>query len=704
MLKIRKKVNIITSVAILVGVAGFGAVQAADETEVVVDKSKWKCQFCLYEERAKFAASVELGLGYVSNDSYKYGEYTGLTEEGVYFLGNANGSYRDKKANYFNFDFKDIGLDSRVIEMEGGKQGLYDLDFEYNQIPKYTSDTSRTPYSGGNDQSLPSDWVSAPTTPGFTSLGNDLQDVGVYTMRRDFSLGATVRQSKTISYDLRFRRTTKKGNEPVGAPLGPNFATMKSATLVAPVEYITDFAEAAVLYNAKRIRGKIAYQVSLFKNENQALRWQNAFSVPAGVTEGQLGTPPDNSMHQITVAGGYDVLNSLTLTGQLAFGQMMQDESFLPYTINNSLTPPALPRSSLGGEINTVVGNFNVLSRPTPKLNLNFKYSHDEFDNKTPSATYDYVIADSAVSTTARVNLPYSFRKRKALLEGNYKLPAKSLLSLGADYETYDRTYQEVETTQEASVWAKFKSRPHKMVEFIIGLETSGRDGDAYTPVAEIQPQENPLLRKYNQADRDRALANFHINVMPIDSLVLGFAVDASKDQYTDSPLGLQESTESAYTLDAFYMLSTIFSINAFYSYEEINSNQSNMQGATTWVGENEDTFDTAGLGIKYYVLKDKLDLGLDFVHAEGNGKVSIVSKTPFPDLVSKRDTIEFSSNYQYNEKLMLKFIYRYEKYDETNWAIDGVSNNTLDNVLTLGNQSPSYQIGSFALSAQYKF
>jgi len=704
MFRIRKETRTNSVVAILIGLASFGGVQAAEEAKPEVDKSKWKCQFCLYDERAKFATSVELGLGYVTNDSYKYGEYTGLIEQGVYFLGDANGSYRDKKSNYYDFDIKDIGLDSRVIEIQGGKQGLYDLDFEYNQIPKYTSDTSRTPYSGGNNQTLPSDWVSAPTTNGFTSLGNDLQDVGVYTMRRDFSIGATIHQSKTISYDLRFRRTTKKGNEPVGAPLGPNFATTKSVILVAPVEYITDFAEAAVLYNAKRIRGKIAYQVSLFKNENQALRWQNAFSQPVGVTEGQLGTPPDNRMHQITVAGGYDVLNNLTLTGQLAFGQMKQDESFLPYTINNSLSPPGLPRSSLGGDINTFVGNFNVLSRITPKLNLNFKYAHDELDNKTPSATYDYVVADTAESTTARVNLAYSFRKRKALLEGNYKLPARSLLSLGADYETYDRTYQEVETTQENSFWAKFKSRPHTMVEFIIGLETGSRDGDAYTPVAEIQPPENTLLRKYNLADRDRDSANLHINVMPIESLVLGFAVDASKDDYSDSPLGLQESTESAYTLDAFYMLSNLFSINGFYSYEEINSNQSNMQGATTWIGENEDTFDTAGLGIKYYVIKDKLDLGLDFVHAEGNGKVNIVSQTPFPELVSKRDTIEFYSNYQYNEKLLLKFIYRYEKYDSTNWEIDDVSNNTLDNVLTLGNQSPSYSIGSFALSAQYKF
>ena len=704
MLEIRKKEKVTTSVIVLMLIAVVGAAQAAEDTGAEVDKTKWKCQFCLYDERAKFAASVELGLGYVTNDSYKYGEYTGLNEKGVYFLGDADGSYRDNKRNYFNFDIQDIGLDSRTIEMEGGKQGLYDLQLEYNQIPKYSSDTSRTPYSGGNNQSLPSDWVSAPTTSGFTSLNNDLQNVGVYTMRRDFSIGTTIHQSKTISYDLRFRRTTKTGNESVGASLGPNFATTKSVILVAPVEYITDFAEAAVLYNGKRIRGKIAYQVSLFKNENQALRWQNAFSVPAGVTEGQLGTPPDNSMHQITVAGGYDVLNNLTLTGQLAFGQMKQDESYLPYTINNSLSPPGLPRSSLGGEINTFGGNFNVLSRITPKLNLNFKYAHDELDNKTPRATYDYVVADSAVATVAHTNLPYSFRKRKALLEGNYKLPARSLLSLGADYETYDRTYQEVETTQENSFWTKFKSRPHAMVEFIISLEASSRDGDAYTPVAQINPAENPLLRKYNMADRDRYLGNLHINVMPIDSLVLGFAVDSSKDEYSNSPLGLQESKESAYTVDAFYMLSNLFSINGFYSYEEINSNQSNMQGATTWIGENEDTFDTAGLGIKYYVIQDKLDLGLDFIHAEGNGKVNVLSKTPYPDLVSKRDTVEFYSNYQYNEKLLLKFIYRYEKYDETNWAIDGVSNNTLDNILTLGNQSPNYKVGSFALSGQYKF
>jgi hypothetical protein len=47
---------------------------------------------------------------------------------------------------------------------------------------------------------------------------------------------------------------------------------------------------------------------------------------------------------------------------------------------------------------------------------------------------------------------------------------------------------------------------------------------------------------------------------------------------------------------------------------------------------------------------------------------------------------------------------YRYEEYDEDNWAVDGVAPNTIDNVLTMGEVSPDYNIGVFAVSLRYAF
>jgi len=47
---------------------------------------------------------------------------------------------------------------------------------------------------------------------------------------------------------------------------------------------------------------------------------------------------------------------------------------------------------------------------------------------------------------------------------------------------------------------------------------------------------------------------------------------------------------------------------------------------------------------------------------------------------------------------------YWYESYDSSNWSIDGVTPDTIPNVLALGVQSPSYDVSVIAASLRYKF
>ena len=67
-----------------------GAEEAAD-----VDTSKWPCKFCTFEEPG-FTFTPDLGAGYVSDDSAKFGEYNGMDELGAYVVADADGRYRGK--------------------------------------------------------------------------------------------------------------------------------------------------------------------------------------------------------------------------------------------------------------------------------------------------------------------------------------------------------------------------------------------------------------------------------------------------------------------------------------------------------------------------------------------------------------------------------------------------------------------------------
>jgi hypothetical protein len=139
-----------------------------------VDISGWECEYCAFEKG--FSGEVEVGAGYVSDDSYKFGEYNGLHDDGPFPIGNATARYRDENANYLDLRVRDLGINTRSADIEGGRQGKYKLFLEYDEIPHYISDSAKTPYRGNDTLRLPSNWVTAGSTAGMTELGASLHD------------------------------------------------------------------------------------------------------------------------------------------------------------------------------------------------------------------------------------------------------------------------------------------------------------------------------------------------------------------------------------------------------------------------------------------------------------------------------------------------------------------------------------------------
>ncbi len=134
------------------------------EDAPAVDTSRWACKFCPFEEG--FSASVELGGGYVSDDSFKFGEYTGLNQQGAFAVANADARYRNRDGRWLDLSATDLGLDSRSLNIAGGKQGSYRLSFGYKELPHNISDTALSPFLGVGTGSLtlPSGWIPGATT------------------------------------------------------------------------------------------------------------------------------------------------------------------------------------------------------------------------------------------------------------------------------------------------------------------------------------------------------------------------------------------------------------------------------------------------------------------------------------------------------------------------------------------------------------
>ena len=666
-----------------------------------VDTSKWKCKYCAFEEG--FSGEVEIGAAYVSDDSFKFGEYTGLVDKGAYFIGNADARYRGEDAGYMDLLIRDLGLEMRSIGIEGGRQGKYKLFLRYDEIPHYISDTAMTPYlgTGSNALTLPPGWARAPTTAGMTDLNSSLRQVDLKTKRKRVDVGMAYTPSKW-EYKVKYRHEVKDGQI---ATAGAFF--FDAAQLIKPVDYVTDQVDASVFYNSEKVQTSLAYYGSFFKNNNDSLTWQNAYTSAFGADSGQLALEPDNQFNQFILSGGFHLGDATLASAEVAMGRMEQNDSFLPYTTNTGLAGVnPLPSNSLNGVVDTLTANLNLVSQISEKWRLNAAYTYNDRDNKTPQLTFDSWVSTDINVNGPRTTLPYSFTENDFKINADYRLVRSTKLAFGYDYDTMERTYQEVDKTKENTFWGAATVRARD-TDLIVKIAKGVRDVSNYTPVPEIQPPENPLLRKYNMADRERLLSKMHVSILPVETITLGLSVDYATDDYTDSQIGLIDGSEFSVHADAAMMLGESTNLHFFIGQQKIESSQAGSQTLSTpdWYADNNDTITTAGIGLTQ-VINEQLDIGADFTVSRSVGEVTVTSGIPYvyPDNVTNLDSLKLYANYRLKEDISLYLGYWYESYDSSNWALDGVTPDTIPNVLSLGIQSPSYDVSVVALSLRYQF
>ena len=71
---------------------------------------------------------MDVGVDGVSDASQKFGDYTGLNKQGAYLGLGGNVRYRGDDGVYGSVVATDLGLDTRAIDFDGGREGLYTLN------------------------------------------------------------------------------------------------------------------------------------------------------------------------------------------------------------------------------------------------------------------------------------------------------------------------------------------------------------------------------------------------------------------------------------------------------------------------------------------------------------------------------------------------------------------------------------------------
>ncbi len=443
-------------------------------------------------------STLEAGVGYVSQDSFKFGEYNGLFRQGLFGIFNVDvrggAPYDSADPTRWSILGTDLGLDDRAISARYAQQGRFRIDVGYDQLRKNVSDSYQTPYlgSGTSDLTLPINWarplvpqVSATgvnfralspvtglapslvsgvvTTPTAAQqaivsniIANDVpnfRNLGLDTTRRRYDGGFTYDVDRSWQVKVSARHETKDGLRPLAAVS----SQVSENAIVMPllIDQTTDQYNASLTYNGGKAFGQIAYYGSVFKNNVQSMTWQDVNDPTRTAT---MSTAPSNDFHQLLLTGGYNFSPATKLVLFGSYARNTQDDSFVTAGQNNQF-PLGLPASSLDGLVIWKAFNAKLTSKPVKNLSLVAAYKFDDRDNQTPVNTYVFQDANEARATAASAfnaalglpantlgsniniyaNRPYSKKTNQFDLGADYRLAPGHALAAAYQYQQIDR-------------------------------------------------------------------------------------------------------------------------------------------------------------------------------------------------------------------------------------------------------------------------
>lgn len=711
-----------------------------------------------------FMSTNSFALIYVSEDSFKYGQYNGLSEKGFYFSGaldmNAMPAMDEEQATgFWRLRADNLGLETGSFEFIGGRQGNYTFSVSVDNYLSVGNDSGRTPFSGqGSDiLFLPSDWTAANTTNGM-SLDGALFSVRPELERNQLMLEFTRHFSDQWALTARYSYERKSGEKITGAAFYIDAANPHAAILPMPVDYENNQIDLVLDYVATRLQMQLSYLFSDLDNRYDTLFWQNPYAgafipvvdYPNGY--GGYDLPSDTKFQQIRFSGNYRFASNLKLRIDGSAGQSEIEDGLSPYTINPLLvveTP--LPIDKIGDELDTRHLYVSLLYNMSRRFTLNVKYRFDARENNLASYPWQYVRADSidqSPALKAIFNQPHETSKEKYTVEGTWRLPRSARLTLGYDFNTVDRTFSSVEETEEDTARIEFKMRFFDKLTARIEYSESNLSGSDYQwsqsffnslTVAQINLipdnqrfNNHPLLRQYHLANRESQIGKFQLLYLMNDAWNFTLDSNFSSRDYDKSELGLTETTQYMVNLSANYMPSDAISSYFWVSLGESETEQTGRafrggiekpanvvvppfpdgsDPSRNWDLEEEGETRSIGAGIDWQLIENKLALTADYVYVkttlEDTFEVFGARDLAGEDLPEQETTMHqftLAINYHWRPECSFRFSYEYYRYDSEDWAIDGVGLDTISKVLTLGEESPNDIINVLSVSAWYRF
>ena len=593
---------------------------------------------------------------------------------------------------------ENVGREDQRYRLNYKRGGRLNVSFVWDQIPLWMSDSTRTLYTGiGTGTLRLADGIQQSLQTSTTNLANLIDGAQRFDLRsrRDVA-GLDVVFSPTRDVDLTFnlKNTVRQGTQVYGHYLGT-----QPVELPQPVDTRTTDIGTSLQWTKSAARLSVGYTGSWFDNRVPTLVWDNPWRVEdsetLGSSQGRMALWPDNTLQAVTASGAVKMAGRSNLTASLTLGRANQNETLLPFTINSQIGAPALTRSTADAQVRNTAMNITLTSRPHRWVWLSARWRYYDSDNKMPTfAGADYIRTDQRVSEFQEVisTAPLSFSRNNVDLD--LSLTPHPFAAMRVAYSRNESTWENrifsgaVEDVVRASVdtggfgWLTFRGV----------VERSSRNGSGFREHLLEAFEEQPTMRHFDVADRDRTRVTGLVQVTPGSVFGASASISRGKDEYDDAQLGtggfgLKSYENRRYSVSTDLTPNEQVSAGVWFVRENYAAFQRSRSASAAqfsdpqrdWMLDSDDNVDTLSAELELRKLGSKADVQFGYqtsrstahyLHSVVNSAV-LPAPISFPPAKNTLDAATADVYWPVTDRVGVGVMYRFDRYRVQDFLLD---------------------------------
>jgi MtrB/PioB family decaheme-associated outer membrane protein len=594
----------------------------------------------------------------------------------------------------------------------------------WDQIPQFYSIDTRTPYTS-SESPLPLDDTTQ------RQIQNEQATLSAYVPlasqfelheRRDVG-NVSVSATPTPRLDVKAAFTTTRH---VGElPWGASFGFSNDVEVALPYDSRTNDFVLGTEWTNSRTMFRVAYNGSWFNNLDDTLIWDSPLSLVDAVDQPSRGRSalwPSNAAQTISAAGYAKFARRSQLTGFVSYGVWTNDEPLQPFTINTALPQLPLPRTSSEAEAHVVSANMNFVSQPVTDWRFSARARTYGYNNETTAASITQFISYDSDIGTSLTGGPRLYAHNRTTFDADATWTGLQPLALTAGYTRNNGTYdfRIFESTGEDVFRLSADAIGSQWLTFRANYELAGRSGSGLDESVLTQVGEQPALRHYDVANRNRNRFTGQIDVVPNDVWVFSASAGAGKDDYDDSYFGLQESTFRTFSFGADFLLPNGWGGGGSYNYERYaglqQSRSANSDQAADplrdWTADSTERVDYFSIYARPPRIGRNTEarVSYDYSYAQGNYLYNVVPGGPLPPpsqlpkVYNKLQQLNLEVRHRLSDRLAATFSYIYEPFRVYDFAFDETVINSIvqPSSLVLGYVYRPYTANSAVFGLRY--